>query len=698
MSPLKFRIGTKLGIAAAVGVLLLAAMVGNQVRTHFTTLKLADDVKRTTTLSNLVMETDVDLRQLTIEYQAVRLAGTPAEVDAQIKRIEETKGHFVSLLDRGLAVSVTELSRTKLASTKEFIVGYAAALLEVADAQKELIAIRDRQQKEGLDWPGRLNALLTMEAMTAQPNAAEIIRTLEHSDSAFKQARLVAWAKLVRADDTQATRMNASFNEALKLLTDARNMAADDRIKRDIDRLPPIINQFRALVENVQVKFERAAVINAEKADPLREKAHALTNQLNQLLQSRTAETQVAAEAEAGRLLWINTGAGAAILLVLIGSAVFSNLNIARPIRRIGDVLLELATGNKSVEIPYIDRGDEVGDAARAANTFRDNLVRVETMEADRRHAEARTAADKTAAAEREAADKRAAEERVALERNTARHRLADAFEATVGGIVETVSKTASQLEMAAGTLTKTAETTQHLSATVASASEQASANVRSVASSTDEMSSSVDEIGRQVQQSSRIALQAVKQAQATDARINSLSHAASRIGDVVKLITAVAEQTNLLALNATIEAARAGESGRGFAVVASEVKALAAQTAKATEEIGSQIAGMQTETAQAVTAIKEIGGTIDQISQIAATIASAVEQQGAATQEIARNVQQAAQGTTEVATSITDVNRGASETGLASTHVLASARSLSKDGGMLKAEVERFLATVRAA
>jgi methyl-accepting chemotaxis protein len=189
-----------------------------------------------------------------------------------------------------------------------------------------------------------------------------------------------------------------------------------------------------------------------------------------------------------------------------------------------------------------------------------------------------------------------------------------------------------------------------------------------------------------------------VQQARKTDARINELSQAAARIGDVVKLITAIAEQTNLLALNATIEAARAGEAGRGFAVVASEVKALASQTAKATEEIGTQIAGMQQATQESVAAIKEIGTTIGRIAEIAGSVAAAVEEQGAATHEIAHNVQQAARGTSEVATNIVAVNRGASDTGASSNQVLSSARALSEESLALKTEVEKFLASVRAA
>jgi methyl-accepting chemotaxis protein len=211
-------------------------------------------------------------------------------------------------------------------------------------------------------------------------------------------------------------------------------------------------------------------------------------------------------------------------------------------------------------------------------------------------------------------------------------------------------------------------------------------------------MAASVSEIAQRVQESSTIAAQAVTQAAKTDARIAELSTAAGRIGDVVKLITAIAEQTNLLALNATIEAARAGEAGRGFAIVASEVKALATQTAKATDEIGAQISTMQAATSDSVAAIKEIGGTIGRVAEIAEAIAAAIQEQGAATQKISLNVHQAAAGSALVATNITNVNRGASETGSASARVLGSAQSLARDSGSLKSEVERFVSMVRAA
>ena len=376
------------------------------------------------------------------------------------------------------------------------------------------------------------------------------------------------------------------------------------------------------------------------------------------------------------RAAQVGLGVGVLVILVMIGSTVFSVLSIARPVRRIGGVLLELANGNKAVEIPYTARGDEVGDNARAAHTFKDNLIRMEKMEAEQK--------DQEAAA--------------AVRRKAEMIKLADAFESAVGGIVNSVSSASQQLEAAAGTLSGTAEETQQLSGMVAAASEEASANVGAVASAAEEMSASVVEISRQVHDSSRIAGEAVRQAEHTDLRINELLKAAGRIGDVVKLITAIAEQTNLLALNATIEAARAGESGRGFAVVASEVKALAAQTAKATDEIGAQIMGMQAATEDSVGAIKEIGATISRISDISTTIAATIEEQGAATAEIARNVSEAAKGTAEVAEKITHVNSGASSTGSASAQVLSSARSLSQESRSLRSEVEKFLNTVRAA
>ena len=370
----------------------------------------------------------------------------------------------------------------------------------------------------------------------------------------------------------------------------------------------------------------------------------------------------------------------AILLVVAFAGIVVSFLigrNISRPVVAMSKAMRELAVGNFEVQLPGLDRRDEVGQMACAVEEFKVQAL---------------------AKAERETSEREEKNRELATQRRIELHSLAESFETAVGNIIENVGSASSELEHSAVILTKSSAATQQLSTVVATASEETSTNVQSVASATEEMASSINEIGRQVADSNRIANEAVDQAEKTDARIAELSLAANRIGDVTKLITTIAEQTNLLALNATIEAARAGDAGRGFAVVAQEVKTLAAQTAKATSEISAQISGIQTATHDSVLAIKEISGTIGRLSEIAAVIAAAIEEQGAATQEITRNVQQAAIGSTQVATSIADVNRGAGDTGSASSQVLASAQMLSNENKRLRAEVVKFLATVRAA
>lgn len=276
--------------------------------------------------------------------------------------------------------------------------------------------------------------------------------------------------------------------------------------------------------------------------------------------------------------------------------------------------------------------------------------------------------------------------------------KLATQFEQNVGQIVQRVALMSENLKAAADTLKTTAKETQTLSMAVAVTSNDASANVQSVASGAEEMGSSVSEISRQVQKSLKVANGAVEQAEGTNSRIADLSNAASRIGDVIKIISAIAEQTNLLALNATIEAARAGEAGKGFAVVAQEVKALASQTAKATDEIGAQISGMQATTAETVTAIAEISETIGSISKIATAIFESVDQQDVATQEISRSIQLAASGAAEVAANIVRVNEGADNTEQAASEVHDSAQSLARDNQTLQIGVDEFLRALRSA
>jgi methyl-accepting chemotaxis protein len=393
-----------------------------------------------------------------------------------------------------------------------------------------------------------------------------------------------------------------------------------------------------------------------------------------------TTDDNAATETDATNAVTIFTWAlavlsGGVLFIVALGLFAIAQ-GVVRPIVSMTAAMERLADGERTISIPSLARRDEVGAMARAVEVFKENALRVDAMEAERI----------------------GNEERIAEERQAAMQQVATEFETSIGNILKTVSSASLAIERAAGSLTTTAETTQDMSKMVAVASEQSSANVQSAAAATEEMASSITEISRQVQHSQRIALAAVNQAEGTNGRIAELAHSVSRIGEVIKMITAVAEQTNLLALNATIEAARAGEAGRGFAVVASEVKALSAQTAKATEEIAAQVTHMQTATAQSVSAIKEISSTIGQISEISTAIAAAVEEQGAATQEIARNVQQAAIGATKVTGSIAQVNDGASQTGTAADQVHSLAVSLLTESKHLDTEVGAFLRSIRVA
>ena len=335
-----------------------------------------------------------------------------------------------------------------------------------------------------------------------------------------------------------------------------------------------------------------------------------------------------------------------------------------------------LAAGDLTVTIPHQGAKTEIGGIAGAVQVFKDGLIRMKRLE------------EETALA-------RAGAE---AQRKQAMRDMADGFETAVGGIIGTVGAAATQLQATAQTMTATASETATRSTTVAAAAEEAASNVGTVAAAAEELGSSVQEIGRQVQGSVDLAEIAVRESRETAELVQELSDAAAKIDGVVKMISDIAGQTNLLALNATIEAARAGEAGRGFAVVAAEVKQLAGQTARATGQIGAQVGRIQAATGQSVRSIGGIALRIDEINAVSASIAAAVEQQGAATQEIVRNVSQAAMGTGEVTANIAGVAGAAEETGAAASQVLASASELSRQSEHLGAEVQRFLATVRAA
>ena len=383
---------------------------------------------------------------------------------------------------------------------------------------------------------------------------------------------------------------------------------------------------------------------------------------------------EVSAHARAA--LWWNLGllvGGAVVSLALF--FVILQKAVTGPLIHMVEVIDMLATGNTDVVVEGSERSDEVGELARSVGVFRDDMIQMARMRRQQEDADARAAA----------------------ERKRIMQALADRFEQAVMGLVRDVSSQSSEMVTTLAAMTEGAQQTSLRASTVAAAATQASVNVETVAAAAEELSASIGEISRQVSDAASVSASASNEAEQTNARMEALASAASKITDVVNLINDIAAQTNLLALNATIEAARAGDAGKGFAVVANEVKSLANQTARATEEITSQINGVQAETHDAVEAIRTIGSVIVRVRQISSGIAAAVEQQGAATQEIARNVQEAFVGTSDVSSNIQGIARTADDAGAASQQMLSASGRLASNAETLRIEVTRFLAEVRA-
>ena len=537
-----------------------------------------------------------------------------------------------------------------------------------------LVAGMLAEQQIGDRWAMRQRTLATDKQLTA----VEALRAAKDIGNMRLEMREMRLAMAPSEVDRALERLRASAASAGSHIRAALRLSDEATDKETFEALDKLAKEY------VGVSSDFAAVAK-DYGDTVSkvQRTAALGKQMNDLIERATAgliaaadEGNAQANAERVRVGRIDLGIGLFVIVVLGGLAVFGALAISKPILRVGEVLRELAHGNKDVDVPYTTRADEVGDNARAAQAFKDKLILIERLEIAEKDAVRRTAEQRRADI----------------------HEVARAFETTVASVVRSVSSSSTELEAAAEALGSMAGATRDLSGKVLSASTQAADNVQSVSAATERLIASVGEISRQVQESTRIAREAVTQAEMTDSRIAELTRAAGRIGDVVKLITAIAEQTNLLALNATIEAARAGTAGKGFAVVAQEVKALAAQTAKATNEIGQQIAGVQAATQDSVGSIKEIGGTIGRIAEIAAAITAAVELQAVTSQEIANNVQAATGSAAHVAVNIAEVNDRAGGITSASTQILASAKSLSQDGNRLTAEMEKLLNAVCSA
>jgi len=648
----RFSVKRQIGLIAAIGVFGLMVLGATYLFSNWQLSQMQARIDSSRTADNLLTEMDAGLfeaKQLETDFLRRH---TESAIAAHAARVQD----IVAKADL-LALSLDDASLNAKAETlTPALRGYGERFAKMAAAQRVL----------GLDDNSGLLG-------TMRKSATDVEKQLDAHDELRLQNLLLMMLRieknfLLRHDPKTGEEMKQAYNDFVELLPIAKiSPAMRESVATKMD----------AYQKDFQAMYQGALAVDADSQ--ALDKAYGDIQATLPVIATAVRDADHAANTAMQRLqktasvMMYGTITIITLAVALIGFLV--GRGVSAPILGMAQAMTKLAGGDKTIDIPGVGQTNEIGNMAAAVQVFKDSMIR---------------------------ADELASEQRTAQERREKRSQRMEAsiksFDQSVSGLLHALAEAAGQLQSTAKAMSTTAESTNQRAAAAASAANQASANVQTVAGAAEELSATINEISRQVTESTQIAGKAAEDASATNSQMQSLAATAQKIGDVVKLINDIAGQTNLLALNATIEAARAGEAGKGFAVVASEVKSLATQTSKATEDISAQVKAIQGATADSVRAIEGITGTIGRMNEIATTIASAVEEEGAATREIARSVQEASQGTSEVSSNIAGVTQAAGETSSAAAQVQDAAANLASQGERLRAEVDRFLADLRAA
>jgi methyl-accepting chemotaxis protein len=624
--------------------------------------QLADNTARALDVGQLIEKTG----RMTLAYRA-------SADEAALTLGRKSEAQAVGLVQDAIRTTTSDTRRVIYQGIETGIATYQTMWNSAADLTKQMHTDRIKLFTVGDELTAATHALVEAIGARGEPDLDVAVAAV---DRAVLIVRITNVQYLATGDTTAPAAFTAALENAKAALTFLTALDPPEEVRPQLETVRVKLDGYAAGFATLTTDMAKSDVQFGSQMRPLLEQLVDHTQSVQASLVQSFATTKAAAgTAIAGTISMQQIVGGLALLLGgliawLIGRSVI------RPVAGMTTAMAQLAAGDTAVSIPSQTARDEMGAMAKAVEVFRQNAL-------DR----IRLGAEQTEQAERTVAEKR-----------TAMLNLAEAFEHSVGAIVAMVAGASTEMESTARSMADTAERATQQASNVATASNQASSNVQMVAAATEELSASIGEINQQVTRSSQMALKAVEDARRTDNTVKGLAAGAQKIGEVVNLIKNIASQTNLLALNATIEASRAGDAGKGFAVVASEVKSLANQTAKATEEIASQISWIQSATAEAVIAIEAIGASIAQMNAVSSDIATSIEQQGFATREIAGNVNQAARGTEEVSSNIAGVTQATDEVGAAATEVLSAAGGLSQQSEQLRREVTTFLETVRAA